>query len=69
MDAPHAVVQLQPDPATIHAELRERCPGVVDEGWQPIVVPADGMHARCQHEVGQIAVGKSKSQGIHARAI
>jgi hypothetical protein len=63
-----AFAHLQPDTATIHAELADRIVGR-HQPERAAAVVANGMHARVQDQVGMFSVLESQSEGIHARAI
>ncbi len=69
MDAPRARGQLHPDAAAVDAQLGQHRLPDPHQRQLPTRIAADGVHARCQHQVGVVVFGTSQSEGIHAAAI
>jgi hypothetical protein len=72
VQAARSIAQLQPDAATVDADLGNRGSRILHVNGQAgpaFGIPADRMHALAQHQVGAITEGEPKSEGIHAAAI
>ncbi|HSM10539.1 MAG TPA: hypothetical protein VK827_03100 [Lysobacter sp.] len=68
VQAAAVTAHLQPHAASIDAELDgSRC-GISGHGRLTLLVQANRMHALAQHQVGDLALRESKSEGIHAAA-
>ena len=61
--------QLQPDAAAVHAELHPRFGAAINGARATVGIKANGMHARCQHQVEVVTMGEAESWGSHVRGI
>jgi len=69
VQAAAVIAHLQPHPASIDAELDGCGAGIYCQGRLTLLVQANRVHALAQHQVGDLALGESKSEVIHAAAI